>query len=79
MVLDQLLLDHIQDQLLLHQEHYLNAHFFRSIFATCSWSSMHFKYDPGAYLYDLEYSSRLLMVQEQLVLDHKSRPKSQKS
>ena len=29
--------------------------------------------------FDLEYSSRLLMVHEQLVLDHKLRPKSQKS
>ena len=32
------------------QEHYLNAYCSRSIFATCSWSSVHFKYDPGAYL-----------------------------
>ena len=32
------------------QEHYLNAHCSRSIFATCFWSSVHFKYDPGVYL-----------------------------
>ena len=32
------------------QEHYLNAHCSKSIFATCSRSSVHFKYDPGAYL-----------------------------
>ena len=70
------------------REHYLNAHCYRSIFGTCSWSSVHFKYDNGVY-FDLEYSSRLLMVQDHMVqeqmiqdhmiLDHKSRPKSQES
>ena len=69
------------------QEHYLNAYCSRSIFATCSRSSMHFEYGPGTF--DIVYSSNLLMVQGQLVLehmvqsklvlDHKSKPKSQKS
>ena len=34
------------------QEHYLNVHCYRSIFATCtcSWNSVHFKCDSGACL-----------------------------
>ena len=45
----------------------------------CSWSSMLFKYGAGA-LVNLKYSSKLVMVQGQghMVLDHKSRQKSQK-
>ena len=27
----------------------MNVYCSRSIFPTCSWSSVHFKYDPGAY------------------------------
>ena len=66
------------------QGHIWNAHCSRCMFAICSWSSMLFKYGPGACL---EYS-RLLMVHDHkvlrvrtiiMVLDHKSRPKCQKS
>ena len=32
------------------QEHYLKVYCSRSIFATCSWSVMHFKFAPGTYL-----------------------------
>ena len=57
-----------------------------ALFAICSWSSVHFKYGPGAY-FDLEYPSRLLMVRDHgsgayglgaYGPDHMSRPKSQK-
>ena len=52
------------------QDHIWNAHCSRSMFTICSWSSMLFKYGPGAYLtYRIEYSSRLLMVQDHVVLD----------
>ena len=44
-------------------DHIWNAHCSRSMFTICSWSSMLFKYGPGAYLtYRIEYSSRLLTL-----------------
>ena len=54
-------------------DHVWNAHCSRSMFSICSWS-----------IFNLEYSSRLLMVHDHtvkghMVLDHKSRSKSQKS
>ena len=87
------------------QDHIWNQHWSRSMFAISSWSSVDFKYGPGAYLkltlvqehvcymllvqcwfqiwpwsiFDLEYSSRLLKVQDHMVQDHIIRPKSHKS
>ena len=66
------------------QDHIWKVYCSRSLQQTCSWSSVHFKYGPGAYLtwkffrivdgpgpyIWLETSFRLLMVE-----DHKPRPK----
>ena len=68
------------------QKHYLNAHCSRSMFATCSWSNVFlnmvlehiwlrifFKIINGPVPHGPDH-----MVQEQLVLDHKSWPKPKK-
>ena len=75
------------------QDHIWNKHCSRSMFAICSWSSVDFKsFQIWSWLFDLEYSTRLLMVQDHKVLmvqdhmvldhmvqDHIIGPKSLKS
>ena len=56
-------------------DHIWNAHSSRSMFAICSWSSM-LANMVLEHIINLKYSSRLL-VHDYVVLDHKSRPKSQ--